>query len=105
MGTLLNDTTMSADLREALRKVKESGEQINATTVELKNTMQKISKGDGTAGILINDTATANQVKRSIVNIENSTRNFNENMEGLKHSFLLRGYFRKQAKKNESGKK
>jgi phospholipid/cholesterol/gamma-HCH transport system substrate-binding protein len=31
--------------------------------------------------------------------VEQGTAGFNQNMEALKHTFMLRGYFRKQEKK------
>jgi phospholipid/cholesterol/gamma-HCH transport system substrate-binding protein len=37
-------------------------------------------------------------------NIEAGTAAFNQDMEALKHNFLIRGYFRKQEKKNRQNK-
>ena len=34
----------------------------------------------------------------SLDNIQKGTDGFNQNMEALKHNFLLRGYFKKQEK-------
>lgn len=105
VGTLMKDTVLATDLREAIGQMKEGGSQINSAASDLKIILNKINKGQGTASVLLNDTTTANQIKRSIINLEKSTKNFNENMEGLKQSFLLRGYFRRQAKQNEEKNK
>ena len=99
LGTLVNDTVIASDLAATVKEAKTAGEQINISTGELQQLLRKINSGDGTVGTLINDTISANHLKQSLVNIENSTRNFNENMEALKHNFLLRGYFKKQEKK------
>jgi phospholipid/cholesterol/gamma-HCH transport system substrate-binding protein len=37
----------------------------------------------------------------SLTNIEQGTAAFNQNMEALKHNFLLRGYFRKLKKQKK----
>jgi len=99
LGTLLKDTVMTVQLQQAVAEIKSSSEKINVAAAGLEVTMQKINNGDGTIATLLNDTATANHLKRAMVDIENSAHNFNENMEALKHSFLLRGYFRKEEKK------
>jgi len=101
LGTLLKDTVMTIQMQQAIAEIKSSTERINTASADLQVTMQKINNGDGTIATLLNDTATANHLKRSMVDIENSAHNFNENMEALKHSFLLRGYFRKQEKKSK----
>jgi phospholipid/cholesterol/gamma-HCH transport system substrate-binding protein len=101
LGTLMKDTVMAQQLQQAVAEIKSSTERINTASADLQVTMQKINSGDGTIATLINDTATANHLKRSMIEIENSAHNFNENMEALKHSFLLRGYFRREEKKSK----
>jgi phospholipid/cholesterol/gamma-HCH transport system substrate-binding protein len=64
--------------------------------------MQNIKTGHGTISTLVNDTASANSLKRSLDNIEVSTQKFSENMEALKHNFLFKGYFKKQEKQNKA---
>jgi phospholipid/cholesterol/gamma-HCH transport system substrate-binding protein len=39
------------------------------------------------------------QLRQTLGNVEKGTAGINESVEALKHNFLLRGYFRKQAKK------
>jgi phospholipid/cholesterol/gamma-HCH transport system substrate-binding protein len=75
----------------------------NATraTANLDSITAKINKGEGTAGALVND-------KKLYANLEETTvamhdtmiqaqagaTDFQENMEALKHSFFVRGYFK-----------
>ena len=40
-----------------------------------------------------------------MLNINQGTEKFNQNMEALKHNFLTRGYFRKLERKKKEGKK
>ncbi len=105
VGVLLNDSIMGTDLQKTISEVKASGELINFSANELKTIVQKINNGNGSIGTLLNDTGTAGRLKSSLINIENSTKNFNENMEALKKSFLLRGYFKRQEKLKQNEKK
>ena len=67
-----------------------------------------IKDGKGVLNKVATDTILANQLMKTMKNIEEGTEKFNENMEALKHNFLTRGYFRKlerqqkkQAKQNQ----
>jgi phospholipid/cholesterol/gamma-HCH transport system substrate-binding protein len=101
LGTLLKDSVMTVQLQQSIVEIRSGSERLNAAAAEMQVTMNKINNGDGTISTLLNDTATANHLKQSMVEIENSARNFNENMEALQHNFLLRGYFKKQEKKEK----
>ncbi|MEO5572232.1 MAG: MlaD family protein [Bacteroidia bacterium] len=101
LGTLIKDTVITSQLKLTVKQAKESIEQINLSANELKLSLQKINNGNGTLSTLLNDTITSNHLKSSLANIDSSSKSLNENMEALKHSFLLRGYFRRQEKKNK----
>ena len=101
LGTLVKDTSMAGDLQKTIKQAEESMTKINAAALELQDVSRKLNEGHGVAGMLLNDTITAAHVKQSMLNIESSTKNFNDNMEALKHSFLFRGYFRKQQEINK----
>ncbi len=40
----------------------------------------------------------AEAVKTTLQNLETSSQKLDDNLEALKHNFLLRGFFRKKAK-------
>lgn len=63
--------------------------------------MVKINSGEGTLGMLIQDTVMAYNLDQTLINLRQSSRGLDENMEALKHNFLFRRYFRKQAEKIE----
>ena len=62
--------------------------------------MAQVESGQGTAGMILSDSAFKAQMQRTMQNVENSTYNFNQNMEALKSNFLFRKYFKKQEKEN-----
>ena len=41
------------------------------------------------------------EINATIKNLQTSTQKLDENMEALQHNFLLRGFFRKKAKKEQ----
>ena len=80
----------------------------NATraTANLDSISAKIDRGQGTAGALVNDKQlysnleqTTSAMRDTVAQAQAGVADFQENMEALKHNFLLRGYFKKQEKK------
>jgi len=72
-------------------------------TYQLAEIMTKINSGEGTLGRLIQDTTIARNLDQTIVNLKQSSKGLNENMEAAKHNFLFKGYFNK--KKRAADKK
>ncbi|ASB47886.1 MlaD family protein [Alkalitalea saponilacus] len=68
---------------------------------ELGEIMTKINSGEGAIGMLIRDTTIVNNIHETMENIKESSIGLNENMEALKHNFLFRRYFRRQAREEE----
>jgi phospholipid/cholesterol/gamma-HCH transport system substrate-binding protein len=62
---------------------------IAAATGSLKSIGSKVDEGKGTIGALIND-------KKTYQEVTAGATAFDENMEALKHNFLLRGFFKKR---------
>jgi phospholipid/cholesterol/gamma-HCH transport system substrate-binding protein len=55
--------------------------------------------------MLLTDTAFSANVQQSMANIKSASKRLDEDMEALKHNFLTRGYFRKQAKEERKALK
>jgi phospholipid/cholesterol/gamma-HCH transport system substrate-binding protein len=75
----------------------------NATraTENLQSISAKIDNGQGTAGALVNDKQLYNNLEQTtsamrltMVEAKEGVTDFQENMEAMKHNFLLRGYFK-----------
>lgn len=104
---LLTDTVLFNRLRSSARQVdelsssaKEMVTKLNATTNTLSN---NIADTSNTAGLLLNDKSTAEDIRAIIKNLQSGTIKLNEDLEALQHNFLLRGYFKKKAKNIEQG--
>jgi phospholipid/cholesterol/gamma-HCH transport system substrate-binding protein len=65
---------------------------------QLAEIMTKVNSGQGTIGRLIRDSAIAENLSQTMVNIKKSSKGLDENMQAAKHNFLLKGYFNKKAK-------
>jgi outer membrane protein OmpA-like peptidoglycan-associated protein len=77
----------------------------NATfaAANLKSISAKIDSGQGTVGALVNDKQLYNNLEQTTTTLhatmlqaQTGVTDFQENMEALKHNFLLRGYFKKR---------
>jgi phospholipid/cholesterol/gamma-HCH transport system substrate-binding protein len=72
-------------------------------TAHLNSVSAKIDSGQGTIGSLVNDKQLYDNVQQStatlratMVQAQAGVTDFQENMEALKHNFLLSGYFKKR---------
>jgi phospholipid/cholesterol/gamma-HCH transport system substrate-binding protein len=83
----------------------------NATlaTAHLNSVSAKIDSGEGTVGALVNDKAvysnlqqTTATLQATMLQAQTGVTDFQENMEALKHNFLLSGYFKKRGYVNSS---
>ena len=74
---------------------------IQTISVQLTEIMIKINLGHGTLGRLIQDTTISENINQMIINLRNSSRGLNENMEAAKSNFLLKGYFNKKERQAE----
>ena len=65
---------------------------------EVYQLTRKINYGNGTIPKLLNDTITINEINSAFTQIKKSARVLEEDLEGLKYSFLLKRFFRKKRK-------
>ncbi len=100
LGKMINDTTLSGNLSYTLSSLKETSVMLNLASGKLSETIDRANTGNGTLNMLLTDTAFSAAMKQSMANIKSASKGLDEDMEALKHNFLTRGYFRKQAKKN-----
>jgi outer membrane protein OmpA-like peptidoglycan-associated protein len=96
-----------SDLLKKTSGILDSSQQAinNATmaTAHLNSVSAKIDSGQGTIGSLVNDKQLYDNVQQStatlqatMVQAKAGVTDFQENMEALKHNFLLSGYFKRR---------
>jgi phospholipid/cholesterol/gamma-HCH transport system substrate-binding protein len=72
---------------------------------QLAEIMVNINSGNGTLGRLIQDSTIAQNLDQTMLNLKNSSKGLDENMEAAKHNILLKGYFNKKQRAEEKKKK
>lgn len=87
-----------------ISSLKVSAENAEVITEQLAEISYKINNGKGIIGKLIQDSTIAENINKTIVNLKESSKNLDENMQAAKHNFLLRGYFKKKEKEEQKKK-
>jgi phospholipid/cholesterol/gamma-HCH transport system substrate-binding protein len=81
----------------------EAVQNVTMATAHLNSVSSKIDSGQGTVGALVNDKQlysdleqTTTTLHATMLQAQTGVTDFQENMEALKHNFLLSGYFKKR---------
>lgn len=106
LGAILTDTAIAYNLNEAVLRIQQVGNHADELANELaeftRGLKNDVNSGKGPAHAILKDSSLVIKLNNSLSNIEKGTEAFNQNMEALKHNFLLRGYFRKLEKKQKA---
>jgi len=101
----VSDTVIANDLKMSIKKIKEGSERFSAITLEINKFSTELNNGKGCVSTLVYDTAMANDLKESISNINSASKKLDEELEALKHSFLLKSYYKDQEKQKKKAEK
>jgi phospholipid/cholesterol/gamma-HCH transport system substrate-binding protein len=102
-----------ADLLKKANGILDTGQQalgnVNETTAHLNSIAGKIDSGKGSVGGLINDKSlytnlekTSAGLQETVTHANAGVTDFKDNMDALKHNFLLSGYYKKRGYENAS---
>jgi phospholipid/cholesterol/gamma-HCH transport system substrate-binding protein len=94
-------TLEPAETDAILTSLQATGENAEVVTSQLAEIFYKINNGEGVLGRLIQDSAFAGNLTQTIDNLKTGTEGFSQNMEAAKHSFLLRGFYKKKQKQKD----
>jgi len=105
LGVLLTDTAFAGNLNMAILKIKAVADEADSLSQQISKVVgglqQDINSGKGAVNALLKDSGMVIRLNKSLDNIQKGTDGFNQSMEALKHNILLRGYFRKQERKEK----
>ena len=129
LGMLIKDSTIAENISQTIENFKKSSEGLDETieitkenvfafmeslritsskteiaSIQLGEIMVKINSGQGTLGMLIQDTVMAGNLNQTIINLNSSSNGLDENMEALKHSIFFSGYFKRKALEDAENK-
>lgn len=96
VNELLEDTVIYGRLRAAAERL----DEVTAKASMLADTLRVAGRGlndpASPAGVLLHDQVTADQLQRTMKNLEVSSEELRVDLEALQHNFLLRGFFKKK---------
>lgn len=102
---VLNDTAVAGNIRNIVHSLDRSGAEMEKVIANLNTTITQIKEGKGALNYLSNDPKLVQQIDSTMTNLNQASMQLNENLEALKHNFLLRGYFKKLEKEKEKANK
>ena len=80
---LIDDSTSTENIRQALASIREAAKNANQITAELNQLATGLNSGQGLAGTLLTDTVSANKLRNTISNLENVSDSLNIISENL----------------------
>jgi phospholipid/cholesterol/gamma-HCH transport system substrate-binding protein len=89
-------SAMLESAKDAIDSSKIAIGNVNDASADLKSITGKIDSGKGTMGALINDRTMYRNLNGMVDEARAGATSFQENMEALKHNFLVRGFFKKR---------
>lgn len=99
-GTLANDlVTDTAVFRTMSASVNQLKRIADTAAVFVNNLKTASTNPNSPVGVMLHDEKAGTELKTTITNLQNSSAKLDADLLALQHSFLLRKYFKKEAKK------
>lgn len=100
IGSILKDTLVYSDLLHTSENIRKLSSNAIDLTSKIDQMVATVSNDINTGNYqtIMKDTALANSLKRTLINVEQGTDRFSQDMEALKSNFFFKGYFKKLAK-------
>jgi phospholipid/cholesterol/gamma-HCH transport system substrate-binding protein len=102
---VIKDTAVANNLKKTITNLNKSTAEINKMVINLNATILNIKEGKGAINYLANDPKLVQKIDSTMTNINAASIKLNEDLEAMKHNFLLRGYFKKQEKEKAKAAK
>jgi phospholipid/cholesterol/gamma-HCH transport system substrate-binding protein len=101
----LLESRAPVEMDQIMGSLKVSADNVAIISNQFASVAYKINNGRGVLARLLGDSSFANNITRTVNNLKKGTQGLDENMEAVKHNFLLKGYFKKKQKKEDKKKK
>jgi phospholipid/cholesterol/gamma-HCH transport system substrate-binding protein len=95
-------TIQPFDTGKLLVSLQRTAANAEVISSEFAKISKQMNSSKGTIGRLLNDTAFADHMSRTVTHLEHASDGLSQNMEAAKHSFLLKGYYKKKKKEKET---
>jgi phospholipid/cholesterol/gamma-HCH transport system substrate-binding protein len=106
---LVTDTTIFSKLRATADQIESVSKNASVVVDNLNNTSSQLGNSlnnkSTPVGMLLNDEDAAADIRVILSNLQAGTQKLNDDLEAVQHNFLLRGYFKKKAKREADEKK
>jgi phospholipid/cholesterol/gamma-HCH transport system substrate-binding protein len=99
------ESSPPVEMDEIMSSLKASADNVAIISDQFASVAYKINNGKGVLAKLLGDSTFANNISSTVRNLKKGTQGLDENMEAVKHNFLLKGYFKKKQKKEDKKKK
>ncbi len=115
-GTLANDLVTDTVIFRKLRATVSQLQNVTASSDSVINNLQTttanlnkgvtnlnegLSNNKAPLGMLLHDEQAANNIKITLKNLQSGSKKLDEDLEALQHNFLLKGFFKKKAKREK----
>ena len=94
-------TARQVSMDEIMHKLKVTSDNAALITGDLAVVMKSVREGKGTIGMLLMDSAFADNVDAAMVNVKQGAGGFKQNMDAASHNFLLRGFLKRKERIKE----
>jgi phospholipid/cholesterol/gamma-HCH transport system substrate-binding protein len=95
---LFTDTTVFSKIKATTEQLRLAANSASLITANLNKASGKLTTPDNAIGELLSDPKGAAQVQSILNNLQQSSARLNEDLLALQSNFLLKGFFKKQAK-------
>jgi len=104
VNRLTTDTSLASTFDKAIHNVKEVSAHTAEVSKDLQTLVSKMNSNNSAIGVLLADTTFAGRMRSTLVSAQSASAKLDENMEAMRHNFLLRRYFKKKEKEQQKQK-
>ncbi len=103
---LVTDTVLFSNLRSSVSNLRTASESSKAIADNLKSSSIELQQGlnnkKAPLGMLLHDEQATTNIKAILVNLQGGSKKLDEDLEAAQHNFLLRGFFKKKARREKA---